>query len=90
MKSSMRASGSPRHSLRPEWAGRAESRGKTEWPASRILRGQCVGLKIMIRDITDTGGNEAEVAADKNATAWVQILYQNVITAGTGLGCNQR
>lgn len=29
-----------------------------------------MGLKIMIGDITDTRGNEAEVAADMNATAW--------------------
>lgn len=47
-----------------------------------------MGLKIMIGDITDTRGNEAEVAADMNATAWAQILYQNVTTAGTELGCN--
>lgn len=47
-----------------------------------------MGLKIMIGDIADTGGNEAEEAADMNATVWVQILYQNVTTDGTELGCN--
>lgn len=68
--------------------GREQRLGKRAWAASHILRGKCVGLKIMIGDIADTGGNEAEEAADMNATVWVQILYQNVTTDGTELGCN--
>lgn len=49
-----------------------------------------MGLMTMIEDITDTGGNEAEVAVNMDATAWVQFLYQNVTTAGdrTGVGGN--
>lgn len=45
-----------------------------------------MGLKIMMEDITDTGGNEAEVAANMNATVWVQLLYQNVTAAGDRTG----
>lgn len=70
------------------WEGREQWRGKRVWAAPHILRGKCVDLKGMIGVITDTGGNEAKVVANMNATAWVQIFYQNITTAGTELGCN--
>lgn len=66
--------------------GKAESGGKRVWAAPHILRRKCVGLMIMIEDITDTGGNETEVAVHMNAAAWVQLLYQNVTTAGDRTG----